>query len=211
MKRKFFCMIFTFVFLTTALTISVNAGIALDYWYSDSSKIHFWNNSSLSVYANPYLSGITQADLESYITLSFSKWNSAIGISKSFTTNQSSADIEVLGLDRTTATNAGVPGNAAAIGFINDSDKTLFTTGTYGGATKNIYETDGVGHLYYVWDSTSEGFETSTWQKLFVHEMGHIFGYVGHYSSGAVMKPNLANITTTTPSTNEINHLGQVY
>lgn len=48
-------------------------------------------------------------------------------------------------------------------------------------------------------------------KKVLVHEMGHALGYYGHYDNGRVMTTYYEDITSLTPSTDEKNHLGQMY
>jgi predicted Zn-dependent protease len=43
------------------------------------------------------------------------------------------------------------------------------------------------------------------------HELGHAFGYSGHYSSGDIMQTYYEDMVDSSPDTNELNYLGQVY
>jgi len=54
-------------------------------------------------------------------------------------------------------------------------------------------------------------FSNVSWMKLINHEMGHVFGYLGHYNTNGIMKTYINDITTTIPSTDNINHISQIY
>lgn len=195
--------------LTLLLSSVVYALPAIDfnYWYSNANDIYYWSDSSLNVFTHPYESDMSASALNGYVSTAFTKWNSSTGLTKSFVSSQSSAQIEVLGISRTTARTLDLPDDVIGVGL--SADKTWTANGYYNGDPKDIFETK-YGCLYFVDDPITGGFGPTEWERLIVHEMGHVFGYIGHYTDG-VMKTNFNDITTSNPSTKEKLHIKQVY
>lgn len=211
MRRKDFILIMVFILiLSVFFTNKISAvGIDLTYWYSNADEINLWGNRKHSYFIHPHESQLTQQQLSNFSANAYSKWNSSTGITGTNTSNQSNADVDILGLSRSSFRNLGIPDNAIGIGFVDNVS--FQAEGYYGLQTKYIYKVTGKGYLYFVWDSTTSSFGNTDWNKLFVHEAGHVFGYIGHYEINGVMKSNFLNITTTTPSLNNSNHLRQLY
>jgi|GEM_PF-5267688 hypothetical protein len=89
----------------------------------------------------------------------------------------------------------------------NCSDQ-FITHGYYGTRVIDIYKIVGPIYVHPIYNSKSGSYSVAKWKIIMTHEMGHAFGYWGHYSSGAVMKAS--GVTTTYPNTNEIRHLKQL-
>lgn len=198
--------------LVLAFIASVNSfatGVDLNYWNSNVDEMHLWTNTGHLYYINPYQSGLSEADLTTYTSKAYSNWNSATGITGYKTTNQSSANVDVLGFTRDSFRNMGFPNTTLAVGFVDN--RSFLINGYYLGSVKNIYKVTGKGYLYFVWDNTTVGFTNVSWTKLMTHEMGHIFGYIGHYNTNGIMKTYFNDINTTLPSNDNINHIGQIY
>lgn len=185
------------------------SGIDFTYWNSNSDRINYWSIKNLPYYAHPYESGLSDAQVNSFTVLGYNNWSSTTGISGSRTTTQSNAKIDVLGFTRTSFTNMGIPSNVLAVAIVPETQFVAY--GYYGQYTKSIYKINGKGYFYFVWDNTTQYFTTTQWNRLAVHEMGHIFGYWGHFDTNGVMKTYFVNITTTLPSTDNRNHLQQIY
>lgn len=63
----------------------------------------------------------------------------------------------------------------------------------------------------YVFYVGNPDFANIDWSKVSAHELGHAFGYNGHYGGGDVMHIYYHGIIDSTPASNELDHLGQVY
>lgn len=205
-KTSIITILILTIFLSSVYAI---AGVDLSYWYSSANEIYYWTNNSHQFFVHPYESSLSLDQMINSTSLAYSRWNTTTGISGSRTTTQSNAHVDVLGFTRASFTSMGLPTSVIGIGF--EDGKTLVAEGYYGLDTNNIYKVTGKGYLYFVWDSNTSNFSSTQWNNLFVHEMGHIFGYIGHYESNGVMKANFNDITTTYHSTNNKNHLKQVY
>lgn len=119
---------------------------------------------------------------------------------------QSSADLVLGGITRSEATGLSIPNNVVGITYTNAP--TQVATLYYGAHEKRLYKIESA--IVYLIESDQASTTTGA-KKLAVHEIGHALGYFGHYDNGAVMTTYYENMTSTTPSTAEKNHLGQMY
>lgn len=208
MKRIFCCvMSFFFVVVSCVHAVSVAAvGYDISYWYSDVDEVYVWANKNIDVYVqtNVTSSSLTVAKLKNYLSTALSSW-SCTGISTNEVSNKSSADLILGAITRAQATNLGVPTNVAGVTSVTKSEQvaTLY----YGTVEKRLYNVTRAIVYLIASDPTST---TTGARKIAVHELGHAFGYWGHYANGAVMTSYYENMTSTTPNTAEKNHLKQV-
>lgn len=194
----------------------------LQYWYVDPVeegmiltpviKIGKWTKSQLKVYVESQSTwtALSDSNIESYVRTAFSSWKMP-GKSILFVNSASLADIEVYGITRAAATAKKYPESYAgytewgastwqAAVYVNEGDVS---------ENKRLY---AMAHaVVYLIEDDELGNSTTKYKRLTTHEMGHAFGYYGHYEAGWVMKSDITTVTTYTAHTNEKNHLHQLY
>lgn len=215
MKLKHRLVSFTIVFMLVLVSLnpskaSAATGIDLSYWYTDSSDIYYWDTSTIKTFTGTNVTNslLSTTKINEYVSLGFSSWNSATGLSRNIVASQSQANLAIGGISSSDASSIGIPANVAGVTLYSG---TFAINGYYNNSTKYIYKISSPTNLYLVNSSATSSFTETTWKKVVVHEMGHAFGYTGHYNSGNIMQEYIENVTSTTPSTNEKNHIGQVY
>ncbi|MGM9640014.1 MAG: hypothetical protein ACI3V3_01445 [Faecousia sp.] len=201
-------VIIAIVVASFSFTVSAQGtGVDLTYWYSDASDIGYFSSASISVYAgsNSSWNALSPANIKSYAQSAFSSW-SFTGRSASYVGSQQSAKLAIGGITSTEASQAGIPSNALGVTYPN---RTYVFDGYYGTAIKKIYKVTSADIVLI--ERSVLGNSTSNYKKVLIHELGHAFGYFGHYSGGNIMPVDFSGITSTTPSTNEKHHLKQTY
>lgn len=182
----------------------------LMYWYCGTDDIGAWGPSNIDVYVgtNSQWSALSTSNIRSYISTALQSWN-VTGMSFSYVSNQSSADLVIGGITRDQATDIGISPSALGITI---SQMTLTELELYfGNQQKNYYQINSCTIFLIESQNNGTNFSTTEFRKVAVHEIGHGLGYLGHYEAGNVMPSIFSNIVSTTPSQNEKNHLGQVY
>lgn len=207
--KRFLCCLLAFLYLLAFGFDSVYAaqvGYDIDYWYSNVDEVYVWANKNLDVYVgtNVTNTSLTVPKLKEYLSTGLTSW-SCTGISTNEVSNQNSADLVFGAITREQATNLGIPTNVAGATKVTKSAQ--IATLYYGAAEKRLYNITRAKVYLIASDPTST---TAGAKKVAVHELGHAFGYYGHYANGAVMTPDYEDMTSTTPNTAEKNHLKQV-
>lgn len=210
MTKKVLCYIVTFicVFSMVIYPVSaVNIEYDINYWYSNNDNVGIWTDKSLNVYiANASNSAaLSVANLQGYMLTSLSSW-SVTGISTVYVSNVDNADLVLSGITRSDATSLNISTNT--VGVTLSTCPTQLATLRYGSSQKRLVRIDSAIVFLVECDETST---TTGARKVTTHEMGHAFGYFGHYDNGTVMTTYYQNITSLIPSNAEINHLHQVY
>ena len=214
MRRKFVvCLIAVVLVLacstsmvTAADMVDANIGYDISYWYSDNDEIGAWPGTRISVYVgtNASYSSLSVANLKSYLSTAGASWM-GVGKSTYYVSSQYSAQLSILGITRAYADQLKIPSNVAGATFSNYPTKTA--TLYYGASEKSLYRIDG-GTVYLIESPPTQTVAGA--KKIMVHEMGHAFGYFGHYDQGAVMTTYYEDMTSLTPNSDEKNHLKQV-
>lgn len=180
----------------------------LQYWASSADKVYF-RGPRVSVYYTSLLSSgnVTASKIRGYIATAETTWSS-LGLSFSWSSTQNGADITVKGIDVNTAANMGFTWNMYGYTDIPSESLQSVGVGNYEGSPKYIYKITGATFIYLI-----DRNENSTFcNRIAIHEFTHSLGYYGHYNvSGSLMYSEPTEILTGAPSTNERNHLKQIY
>lgn len=213
MRKRTICMLVAILLiLPCLLIIEVNASqipvdYDIDYWYSNVDEMGIWGISSISVYvgSNSSQTSLSVANLKSYLSTAMTSW-SVTKISISYASSQNNAKLGLGGITRAEATSISIPSNV--VGVTSFPTQKQIARLYYSSSEKALYSITRAEVLLI------ESTQTSTVagaKKVLVHEMGHALGYYGHYDNGRVMTTYYEDITSLTPSTDEKNHLGQMY
>lgn len=200
---------FIIVSLTSEMAVAyVPSGADIYYWYCDTNDVGYWSISQIKTYVSSSVSmtSLSVSNIKTYLNTAFSKWN-CTGRTISYVNNISNANLIVRGITRATANSYGYPSNVVGITIpTKQAVGQLYLNGVY---TKTLYKITGAS-VDIIYETTYTD-TTSGAKKVIVHEIGHALGYLGHYNSGTVMTATYENITSITPSTNENQHLSQIY
>jgi hypothetical protein len=183
------------------------------YWYSDASKIGQFSNYSNSVGMSIAGGcGMLAGTLTTSVDYALSAW-SLQNYSYTDASDYATADLKIACISRSTANSLGVPSNYA--GFTFWDGESLIGTGTWFGASKNIYSVPRY-QIYYVWDTCSCSNNTSSlsltvWKGIAAHEHGHGAGYWGHNTSDSTQLMYPSRTSVTSPQTKDKNHLRNLY
>ena len=183
----------------------------LQYWHSSADKVYF-RGPYVSVYYTSLCSSgnLTASKIRGYIATAETTWSS-LGLSFSWSSTQNGADITVKGIDETTAGNMGY--DQYVYGYTDIPSESLqgVGVGNYQGTPKYISKITGSTFIYLI-NSHDEMKDSSFCRRIATHEFTHALGYYGHYDEyGSLMYYDGYGIGTTSPSTNERNHLRQIY
>ena len=182
--------------------------LPLSYWYSDASEIGKWTYSPVVYYENH--NPVNTFPLGSGMANGVSEWNAALGLSMTLSTTNSNAPIRFHGgtKDQLEATNlfGVIPVDYLGKTFVLSS--TNLDKYSYNGSIKQLKVYNEV--IGYVVSRTDASYYNVI--KTCTHELGHAMGWWGHPVSSQptwVMQQGL--LTNTTLTTDEKNHLIQVY
>lgn len=196
----------------------------LNYWNYDSNTVSYYPHKNLKIYIEADAdSGTLRKKLVQYAEEGLSNW-SKLGITWSIVNSSNNCDIHIRGVSRATALNID-SGSEKAAGITG-----LFDNGSlcnYEGVAytpcgwKQVYNIEKK-MVYIIWDNTilSNTAKTSTlsdlgWQSVVSHEIGHALGYDSHTTSKVTLMfehyEPLVTLEITKPSTEEFNHLNQIY
>ena len=205
-------MLLVFLLCTSVLTFPASAviesdGFDINYWYSDSDAAGTWATSTIPVFVSSNLStpSLSESNIESYVSTAFNSW-SCTGISHYISSSGLYSKICILASSRSEATiNHGLPSDAiGATSYSRDLVGSLY----YRSSEKSHYIINSANIILVECAANSS---TSGAKKTTVHEIGHALGCFGHYENGNIMTTLYENMSSLTPSTNEQNHLGQLY
>lgn len=210
MKKRILCGIMVVFCLLSGMINAVSAaniGYDISYWYSNSNDIGIWSSDFLDVYVgtSSTYSSLTIENLKSYLGTAKTSW-SCTGVSFNYVSQSSSADLLFSGITRSEATGMAIPTNV--VGITYSYAPTQMATLYYGAQEKGLCRID-LSRVYLI--ESDQVSTTAKAKKVAVHEIGHALGYFGHYDSGSVMTTYYESMTSTTPSTAERNHLGQLH
>ena len=195
----------------------------LSYWYSDSTQISHQANQNIKVYVSTDSDfGKSTSKLESYVEYALDCW-SDLGYTYTFVDSVGECNIYVRGISRETATtideNSGeAAGMTTNIGYPG-------TTATYEGQAfsssdwKSVYSTTK-RTVYIIGDNKNDetvktsGYNSTEWETVVMHEIGHALGHEGHTTERSVMLPDLINVLALdeyVPNSINFKHMQQVY
>ena len=180
----------------------------LQYWHSTADKVYF-RGPRVSVYCTSMFSSgsLSTSQIRSYVATAETTWSS-LGLSFSWSSTQNGADITVKGIDETTAGNMGY--DYYVYGYTDIPSESLegVGVGNYNGTPKYISEITGATFIYLI----DRGKDSTFCNRIAIHEFTHSLGYYGHYNVyGSLMYSEADGILTGALSTNERNHLKQIY
>lgn len=180
--------------------------VYLNCWWSDVNEVFYHDSQPVMCYTSSVSDSLLTAErIKNYCRSGFTQWNSATGFSITETSSPASADILIDGVSRATAFSYGV--EITAYAAVLPTNTTYVDVGIYNGKNYTIRKFAARVNVLFVENSMSS---ESEWRKVAVHEIGHALGYTGHYNGGYVMTQYFEDIRSR-PSTNEFNHLGQIY
>lgn len=214
MKQKKIISIILMISLLTTIPFAqarAENGFELSYWYSDSNLIACWDISTLDTYIGSNVTtnaNLSLSNIKSYVSTGFNNWNGTTHLSKKDVSSQSSAKLVIGAITEAQADSLSLPPNLTGI---TTTPITSIYTGYYNGSSKQIGKIGGTVQVFLINRSAFSSFTSSKWQQIAVHEIGHAMGYDGHYNSGNVMPADANNLKSATSSSNEKNHLSQVY
>ena len=182
--------------------------LPLSYWYSDASSICKWTSSpTISYFIIDFDSSFA---FYPGLVNGVSQWNSALGISADLSYMDFTAPIRYYGGKKQDLEDLGYFGSisSSTLGATQYVSKTQQDKYSYNGSIKTFYTLSEVkGYVVSRSDMTYYNYI-----KTCTHEIGHALGWVGHPSSTQptwVMQQGISTVTTL--STEEANHLAQIY
>lgn len=196
---------------TASAVSAVNLG-GLNYWHSTDNNIGHMTVTPKIYVKN--LSSNSSFNLNSYVGFGIYQWNSHAGTMCNLTGTESNHNIIVYGGPRKAII-------AASEYFTEDNLKE-----SYGGLTLMSYSSEGNytynGSTKYgqkmenskiaILESSGASMSNSHYCKIAAHELGHALGYFGHSpNSGEIMSSVIDFNTKENLTSDEINHLKQVY
>lgn len=214
--KKGILILLVFMLLFTPAIDSAGLGITraqqnLQYWASSADKVYF-RGPYVSVYYTSLCSSgnLTASKIRGYIATAETTWSS-LGLSFSWSSTQNGADITVKGIDEDTAENMGYDESVYGYTVIPSESLEGVGVGNYNGTPKYISEITGATFLYLFNHGDMKNSSTVC-NRIAIHEFTHSLGYYGHYNVyGSLMYSDAGAILTGAPSTNERNHLKQIY
>ena len=203
-RKKLSIIILVLAILTVLTGTAIAAPVS--YWYSDSDNIGKWETSPKIWYSKIDPSG----SFPMAVALGHAKleWKDALGTSIAVTTNDTSAPIKFYGGTKAQidALNLFAPVSTTTLGMTAYTDIRRKGVYTYGSSVKTWYTHHEInGYLVSRTDLSYNNFI-----KTATHEVGHAMGWRGH-SSPANWVMTQGKIETITLSTEEKNHLHQIY
>jgi len=210
-KKLIFWVIIVIMLSAPGVTRATGTGIDLQYWYSDSHICFVWPINIIPTHfsTNPSvpLPNLSIGNLQGYVATGYVRWSPALK-GKAWSIASTTTSSPSMRIQPKTISELQIPNYYDGLTIVPWSSVDYLIAGYYGAQTKDIYIITGPVYVHPVYNSVSAGYSIDKWKIIMTHEMGHAFGYWGHYNSGAVMKPS--NVTTTYPNTNEFRHLGQL-
>ena len=211
MAKKLISLIAAVICIATACistASAVDVVYDINYWYSDSSDIGIWpvTKRTLNTCVNSYsdYSSLSKSNIMSYLSSARTSW-SCVEKNYNYVSQSSDADLVIYAVTRDLADSVGLPSSALGVTYPKRPNR--MGTLLYGASEKGLYRIDSAA-VFLVGEGIMS--TTANARKATVHEMGHVFGYYGHYDGGNVMKTHTEDIVSIYPSTNEANHLGQI-
>lgn len=216
--KKGILILLAFMLLFTPAIDSAGLGITraqqnLQYWASSADKVYF-RGPHVSIYCTSIFSSgsLSTSQIHGYVATAKTTW-SFLGLSYSDLSNPNGADIIVRGVDEATAKYYGV--DPSLLGYTNIPSESLegVGVGNYQGTPKYISKIIGGTFIYLIdHNNTTVMKDSSFCRRVAIHEFTHALGYYGHYEEkGSLMYYDVNIMRTTSPSTNERNHLKQIY
>jgi len=217
MKRVLF-VILSCIFIFFVDFTSVNAYDTLPYWYSDSDKIGWYTDQTLTYDSNGiYGCGLSETNLDSYVDTGVEGWDDLLA--PDYSRDTLGEDILNRCVSRWWATFVfNIPTYA-----IGATDIDLAANYTYiynkpgGSGTAKFYEIDD-SEVFLVWDTdNTDGspmtsiFSPALWETVSMHEFGHAIGYIGHTTAGYNLMYYSIQQTYTIPTTQDKTHMNLVY
>ena len=185
----------------------------LQYWHSTADKVYF-RGPRVSVYCTSMFSSgsLSTSQIRSYVATAETTW-SFLGLSYTDLSSPNDANIIVRGVDEATAKYYGV--DPSLMGYTDIPSESLQSVGVgnYEGTPKYISKITGSTFLYLIdHDYPAVMKDSSFCRRVAIHEFTHSLGYYGHNSDkGSLMYYDVGVMRTTSPSTDERNHLKQIY
>ena len=180
----------------------------LQYWHSTADKVYF-RGPRVSVYCTSMFSSgsLSTSQIRSYIATARTTW-SFLGLSYTDLSSPNGASIIVRGVDKETAKFYGVDPNLLGYTDIPSESLQGVGVGNYQGTPKYISKITGSTFIYLI----DRGKDSTFCNRIAIHEFTHSLGYYGHYNVyGSLMYSEADGILTGALSTNERNHLKQIY
>ena len=206
-------ILLAFMLLFTPVIDSAGFDVAraqqnLQYWHSTADKVYF-RGPRVSIYCTSMFSSgnLSTSQIRSYIATSRTTW-SFLGLSYTDLSSPNGASITVKGIDYKKAEEMGFDETVYGYTDIRSESLEGVGVGNYNGSPKYIYKITGATFIYLI----DRNKDSTFCRRIATHEFTHALGYYGHYNaSGALMNSDPLEIRTTSPSTNERNHLKQIY
>ena len=188
----------------------------LGYWHAYDeygnpvTRIAYWNRP-IKVYVTTEVSdaSLTESRLRTYAYTAQSTWNT-LGLSLSIVNSIYDANLIIKAVTEDTARLNGINPNLVGYTDLNDNNMTGSGVGNYQGTPKYIYEITGDVTVYLIQNSGIDSNLTSR-HRVALHELSHAFGYIGHSNVSSRLMYYQAPYSTGTLSSEEIDHLEQVY
>lgn len=207
MKRKNNLLtVITAFLLTILLTVPALATETVSYWYSDKSSVGYTPYDG-SYYIYNYSDNETfKSYFQTAVDRACSQWNNVLPIGVSETSFNYAVSYVYGGtydqlvdiFPDLSSTNTGLTYPERS----GDSVKIK-----YDGSNKTVYILEAASKMCVVQRS---GRTLDGYKKTAIHEMGHLFGWLGHSSSSSdVMYASASEVTTLT--TRDKRHLKQIY
>lgn len=194
------------VIIMSYMIVSASAK-ELEFWYSDSVRVGQWDSGQV-VYCSKLNS---DDDFPFYTAMAsgINKWKSALGLSLTYSTTDTSAAIQYYGGTKAQLDALGIFDSvpASVLGCTYTSYQSR-ENHTYYGAEK--YAVTIIKVVGYVVDRAD--MNTNNTIKTATHELGHGMGWLGHpatYQPTWVMQQGL--LENTSLSSDEVWHLFQLY
>ena len=235
--KKVMAIFSLFVFLIYIAPIKIMAAtISLPYWYSDSTResmtIGHWNKFPSKVYVYTF-SGMPE-NFTAAMKVAISNWNSALGISLTYTANtaESTAIVSTVKFFGGTADEiknlgfwsddityyAGLDGLCTPLWYKDTANSYSYNGETVTGMTMSSatgFILDLVDNGSYTIDGNKVTSSNSyiAYANVCTHELGHGLGWYGHnFHTGHVMYSNNEGIQKlSTLSSEDILHIKQLY
>lgn len=196
----------------------ISAYEPLPYWYSDSTKISSFSQSSVDYSIVRYDGcNMTISNLDSYIDYAVGEWDDMFSPDFSLVSYGTGEDVQTGCISRNNADDLNIPENV--VGFGGTGTMTFSQRFRNPELTGYInFYTHSSGAMYLIWDDDgtdgsvqTSNFTITQWRNVATHEIGHVMVFLGHNTQGSAQLMHMYTNSITTIQFYDKKHMLLVY